>query len=176
MITVTIADADLDGVPDATDNCPTTANPLQEDADGDGVGNACDNCTSVYNPDQLDWDGDGLGDACDVPYVVVDAITVTLKTGRTGTLTALVTVKDYLGTLLSKVLVTAQWSKWNGSAYIPILFTRNPPEATTNRSGQAKLVLRGLAPGTYKFCVTDLTKSGYDYDGGESCEEGILIP
>jgi hypothetical protein len=42
------ADADGDGVIDATDNCPTTANPGQEDAGGvgvgsppDGIGNAC---------------------------------------------------------------------------------------------------------------------------------------
>ncbi|MBI5487114.1 MAG: right-handed parallel beta-helix repeat-containing protein [Deltaproteobacteria bacterium] len=35
-------DADGDGVPDATDNCPDVPNPDQEDGDGDGVGDACD--------------------------------------------------------------------------------------------------------------------------------------
>ena len=35
-------DADLDGVPDNSDNCPTAANPNQTDADGDGIGNVCD--------------------------------------------------------------------------------------------------------------------------------------
>jgi hypothetical protein len=35
-------DADGDGVPDATDNCPVTPNPGQLDLDGDGVGDACD--------------------------------------------------------------------------------------------------------------------------------------
>ncbi|MCZ6793111.1 MAG: hypothetical protein O7J95_05795 [Planctomycetota bacterium] len=35
-------DRDNDGVPNGNDNCPDTANPLQEDADGDGDGDACD--------------------------------------------------------------------------------------------------------------------------------------
>ena len=35
-------DADRDGVPDATDNCPAAANPDQADADGDKIGNACE--------------------------------------------------------------------------------------------------------------------------------------
>ncbi len=35
-------DADLDGVADWVDNCPTVANGMQLDADGDGKGNICD--------------------------------------------------------------------------------------------------------------------------------------
>jgi hypothetical protein len=35
-------DADRDGIPDQSDNCPGVANPDQADTDGDGVGNACD--------------------------------------------------------------------------------------------------------------------------------------
>jgi hypothetical protein len=58
------SDADSDGVPDAQDNCRTTANPNQSDGDGDGVGDACDNCPTVSNHDQTDSDGDGIGDAC----------------------------------------------------------------------------------------------------------------
>jgi hypothetical protein len=46
-------DADGDGVPDASDNCPTVANAGQANADGDSTGDACDTCT--------DTDGDGFG-------------------------------------------------------------------------------------------------------------------
>jgi hypothetical protein len=37
-----VVDADGDGIPDATDNCPAAANANQADDDVDGVGDACD--------------------------------------------------------------------------------------------------------------------------------------
>lgn len=41
-VVAAVADADHDGIPDATDNCPNTPNPDQEDSDHDGVGDACE--------------------------------------------------------------------------------------------------------------------------------------
>jgi len=83
-------DTDGEGVCDAFDNCPDTANPSQADSDGDGDGDACDpcpsdplndsdgdgfcnsedNCPWVSNTDQVDTDNDGFGDACDLGYSI----------------------------------------------------------------------------------------------------------
>lgn len=78
-------DFDGDGTPDALDNCPVSANPLQEDADGDGFGDACDNCPSVFNYDQGDLDGDGIGNNCDVQRLYVNAAATGANTGLTWT-------------------------------------------------------------------------------------------
>ncbi|MCB0994176.1 MAG: pentapeptide repeat-containing protein, partial [Acidimicrobiales bacterium] len=40
--TLVVADADDDGIPDDTDNCPTVPNADQTDTDADGDGDACD--------------------------------------------------------------------------------------------------------------------------------------
>lgn len=72
-------DADEDGVPDESDNCPNARNPSQTDDDGDSVGDVCDNCpptllaAGVANTDQTDTDGDRQGDACDACPAFVDA-------------------------------------------------------------------------------------------------------
>jgi hypothetical protein len=52
----TYADNDNDGVCNAEDNCPDTANPNQEDADNNGVGDACEGC--AFAPGTPCDDGD----------------------------------------------------------------------------------------------------------------------
>ena len=99
--TVAPPDADGDGVPDSSDNCPNNINPNQSDVDGDGIGDTCDpvdnrdadsdgaldnddNCLGVYNPNQSDNDLDGIGNACDpdTPQVVhVESGYLTLEDG-----------------------------------------------------------------------------------------------
>lgn len=73
-------DRDGDGVPDASDNCPSMPNVDQSNNDGDGAGDVCDtdddndgiadnapdNCPLTPNTDQADMDRDGVGDACDI--------------------------------------------------------------------------------------------------------------
>src|SRR5947209_3615967 len=58
-------DSDLDGIPDASDNCPTVANADQADDDSDGRGYVCYNCPHIANAGQADGDADGVGDVCD---------------------------------------------------------------------------------------------------------------
>lgn len=61
-------DTDLDGIPDACDNCPCTPNEPQHDADNDGDGDACDGDPMVpKGPPGTpgDEDGDGIANALD---------------------------------------------------------------------------------------------------------------
>jgi hypothetical protein len=39
---IPLSDADGDGLPDTSDNCPALANPAQSDLDNDGMGDVCD--------------------------------------------------------------------------------------------------------------------------------------
>lgn len=72
------ADADLDGVADANDNCVSVSNADQADLDGDGIGDGCDddtdgdglsNVLEIWigcNPLDPDSDGDGVWDLVEI--------------------------------------------------------------------------------------------------------------
>ena len=72
------SDADNDGVPDSSDNCPNTPNANQANNDGDSEGDACDidddndGLSDVEegqlgtNPFIFDTDGDGIGDGDEI--------------------------------------------------------------------------------------------------------------
>ena len=71
-------DSDIDGIPDASDNCPDFFNPGQQDNDSDGLGDVCDpdddndgltDLTEISlgsDPFVADTDNDGLSDGDEV--------------------------------------------------------------------------------------------------------------
>lgn len=78
---VVVADADGDGIPDTSDNCPDHQNTDQADCDDDGVGDACtiatgaaEDCNANEFPDDCeiaqglskDCDLNGVPDDCDI--------------------------------------------------------------------------------------------------------------
>ncbi len=70
-------DSDLDGVPDACDNCVDNYNPLQEDADFDELGDVCDLC-----PDDPGNDADGDGLCRDVDPCPYDPLNYIANNGQ----------------------------------------------------------------------------------------------
>jgi PKD repeat protein len=54
--TIGAQDADGDGVPDSSDNCPLTANLAQLDTDDDGVGNACQKIADISGVGDISGD------------------------------------------------------------------------------------------------------------------------
>lgn len=48
-----LPDSDGDGIPDATDNCPTLSNPLQADCDANGIGATCQPASNYINSNSI---------------------------------------------------------------------------------------------------------------------------
>lgn len=89
------ADADGDGVADATDNCPNIANADQADADADGIGDICD-CEECPGPDDRS-----------THQVIFEDI---ISTSFAGTDTCLICHSDHARDILG----TAHWN-WQGT-------------------------------------------------------------
>ncbi len=104
-------DNDSDGVPNASDNCPDTANFDQADLDSDGIGDVCDddldgdgvlngddNCPETANADQADADGDGFGDLCDIEcdFFTSNDTPIDISASEGGTYTAVINIQDDL--------------------------------------------------------------------------------
>jgi PKD repeat protein len=91
-------------------------------------------------------------------------------TGPTYKLLATITAHDQAHARASGVTVYGTWTLPNGR-----LISRT---ALTKLNGNAKIPVSGKA-GTYQFCVTDLTKTGYTYNSGANevpaCKS-IVVP
>jgi len=128
-------DTDGDGVPDGSDNCPSTANPDQADTDHDGLGNACDgdddndgvadgadNCPLNANAAQMDTDGDGIGDSCD-PVLNPPSASIadaTIAEGNSGSKNLMFTITLAYAYTSN---VSVSFTTANGSAVAPGDFT-----------------------------------------------------
>jgi hypothetical protein len=148
-------DTDGDGVTDAMDNCPVTANASQKDTDGDGQGDTCD-----------DSDGDGIFDDVDkeiasAPGSVVDVTGVAMfslpvSNYRVSSLSA-TCVGNNSGSFSVKVLNTSlvYTIKTTGANS----FTKSED---LDGSKSNTYTLGSLAKGTYTVCVTIAGKTGYE--------------
>jgi hypothetical protein len=105
----------------------------------------------------------------------VDPIQLSYKAGAsTYTITGSVTIRGSLGSLLSKAVVTVEWSRVTGTPLPP---PRVSPTSSTNRYGEAKFSLRNMPAGTYKLCVKNVVKTGWLFkpDSENDCAE-ITVP
>ena len=83
LLVVQSDDPDTVMIDDPTISNVDLANP---DSDGDGIPDATDNCPTIFNPTQTNHDGDAMGDACD-PNTEITTNTVAVDTTLGGDLT-----------------------------------------------------------------------------------------
>lgn len=94
--------------------------------------------------------------------LVSSAVTLTTKLrGRTLTVLGNVLVKNGLGQAVQGAVVTATWTKPDGTTQIQT--------ATSDRNGNARFSTSGRR-GTYSLTVGDMSKSGYLFD----LDQGVL--
>jgi hypothetical protein len=118
-------DGDLDGVPDAIDNCPADANGDQLDIDGDGIGNVCDASVGILLKTLAlpDMNGDGHGE---VGLLSGDTGLLVIQDGNAGTLLrSMPFFVDGGYTLVDAAVLADADGDANGAAEIAVLGKRD---------------------------------------------------
>lgn len=134
------ADADGDGIPDSSDNCPKVANANQADSDGDGIGDVCDTVdptTPVCGDGQVDLgeecddgnniDNDGCDAACQTEPITIVATKVVCNTetdlpnwGNPGPTVGATTAQDFVSSHPNCRIVSDwdfQWAKAGAGSF-----------------------------------------------------------
>lgn len=116
------------------------------------------------------------------PYMYVDQVSVSWKSGRTVTWTGIVRIVDPAGAGLPKASVKVDWFELDatGGRILPAVATST---ALTSRSGVAKFTARFATGKYYTLCVSDGTdavtnKAAWDYrtDYGKKCASYKIPP
>ncbi len=179
-------DDDNDGINDANDNCPLTANADQANNDGDSEGDICDpdddndgvfdiddNCPFAANADQADFDNDGIGDVCD-DDIDNDGVPNNLDNCPTTPIDAVVDANGCavfsLPTNNFSILSTSETCITNNDGAISISAVEDFNYTATITSGDVnisntftdEISFSDLEAGTYKLCITLAENADYE--------------